>query len=269
MAADRLGAGGSGQPNDPGVEVRLSKRREIGDGRGRRVARSDDQDVFASIVGFALAENIVDAVGDETFGGKFANGGDAAVTHPAMLRVCSSTVKDDISLLDVFAVFPLPEQKAKGRMVAFGIVGGVILEATVPTDVENSSVQSQTLLEARASSQGSKVSLKVLSASEMVGVSRKFVPGMVGADRDSPKRGSIHGKGREQPNMAPAMQMLADPSALVDDDGQVEAPRVQSRFQSDRPGSKDGDPWKIHSRHDQSSRLDNGDRCRLYHTEPK
>src|SRR5690242_10364336 len=72
---------------------------------------------------------------------------------------------------------------------------------------------------------------EVLFAGDAGVVAGELVASVRCLDGCATERCRVHTKGREKLDVAPALQMLADPAALVNLDGELKLSSIQGRFQ--------------------------------------
>src|SRR5262249_61603419 len=85
------------------------------------VGAGDDEDVLAGVVVPALAEDVVEAVGDVLLGSQLALRRNAAVAQPAMLPVRAGAVEHNVGFLQTLALLLVADEQAE-RL--FGTAGG-------------------------------------------------------------------------------------------------------------------------------------------------
>src|SRR5262249_25847539 len=150
--------------------VGLGECGEIADAGGRRIAATDDQNGAARVVFAALAEHVLDAVGDQRLRRQFAHGRNAAVAEPAVAAVGARGIQNYIRFFRFFSVLPLPHEQAKRSLGATVVRGGFVLQVAGAADVQYLRVAPDTLAESTALGERFHVRLHVVFSRDAVAI---------------------------------------------------------------------------------------------------
>src|SRR5262249_60032930 len=94
------------------------------------VGAGDDEDVLAGVVVPALAEDVVEAVGDVLLGSQLALRRNAAVAQPAMLPVRAGAVEHNVGFLQTLALLLVADEQAERLFGTAGVGDVIILQTT-------------------------------------------------------------------------------------------------------------------------------------------
>src|SRR5262249_27251976 len=128
----RLRAAAAREPDDPGRGLLFAERGEAADGGRGRVTGADDEDVASRVDVAALAEELLQAVGDVSGASFLARRRDAALAHPAMRAVGAGAVEDDVRLVDALAAPGVANDEEERLLTAARVARGVALEKAAP-----------------------------------------------------------------------------------------------------------------------------------------
>ena len=82
-------------------------------GRRRGEAAADHDHALAGVVGLALAEHVVDAIGDLLLGRDLAGRRDAAVAEPGVPAIGAGAIEHDVGLLEALGPLVVAQEQAE------------------------------------------------------------------------------------------------------------------------------------------------------------
>src|SRR5262249_9319716 len=172
-----------------------------------------------------------------------------AVAQRSRLRIRPRAVEHDVSFLGRFLIVLAAHQQNERVLPPPGIVGKFVLQQTAPADFQDGRLRANVFAEQRRLGERFEVNLQMLSSGENVVVGRRLLPRSLDAKASASQWGAVHAERTEEADVAPALQVLADASALEEGEGQLERGGLQGGFQADRPTAEDGEPREIAAHH--------------------
>src|SRR5262249_14168325 len=151
---------------------------QVAHGRGRGVARADDEHVLAGVGRAALAEYVLQPVGDVRLGRQFTNRRDAAVAQPAVLPVGAGAVEYHVRLLEALGLRGVAEEQPDRLPAAVWVVGALASEQAAPPDVQHLRFRANAILEVHCLRQWLKIGGDVPSAGDALRFGGKSVLAM-------------------------------------------------------------------------------------------
>src|SRR5262249_40607751 len=151
---------------------------------------------------------------------------------PAVLAVGSGTVQDHLGFVHALAVFVLANQEAKWLPATLGIPGAVLFQKAAPADLHDLRIAPQATGQRGSLGKRLQVGCKMLLAGRAIGFAREGMLWILGTQGCPAQRRGVHAERAEQANVAPALEMLCNPAALINGDREVQLTSIQSGFQT-------------------------------------
>ncbi len=223
----------AGQPCHPRRRVFFGQVGERANCRGGRVPAADDHRVLADVLRLLRPEHVFQPVGEVRATGQFAKRRHTAVAHPVRPGVGAGAVQHHVGGVNRLAVVGGAHEQAERRQ--FG--GGVRLPPPEPADRDDGVLRLDVGFDRGRFGDGQQVRVAELAAGLKVGLGGNLAAELL--ESFLAERAGVHPERGEHFHEPPAVHVLAGLPLLEHGERQVQALRVQSRFDAHRPAADD------------------------------
>src|SRR5205807_5181539 len=142
-----------------------------------------------------------------------------------MLSISPSAVEHHVELFDALAILGLAHEQAKRLLAALAFASAIFLQKAAPADSQHLIIRAHHVTQPGRLCQRLKIERNMLPAGDAFGLAGELVPWGCFLDRGLAQRSAVHAERAKKPDVAPALQVFADPAALVDRHRQIERSR--------------------------------------------
>src|SRR5262249_42705517 len=153
----------------------------------------------------------------------------------------TGAVEDDVGLLDTLHALGVAQEQAERLLGAAAVSRIFLLEIALSSDGQDRCLRLDSTREQRGTTQRFQVFRDMLTAGEKVVVAWQRLACAVGPEGSTAERCGVHAERGEQLDVAPLAEVLADATAVVDVEGELQTGGIEGRLQPNRAGTDDGE----------------------------